>query len=173
GDGLGGRLRGRGCADRDPALVPRPRPRVGGDARPADPQPAGRLSGRGVGAAVAALVPVRRPFVVARPGPLPPRRRRPEPPGPRPGTRHMSFTLFGLGTALPSATLTQDEGVALARVLGGPDLREAPWLPAVYAHSGIKARHQAIDRAVIDDVLRGTRTSGSVFLPTGEPGDPG
>ncbi len=85
----------------------------------------------------------------------------------------MSFTLFGLGTALPSATLTQDEGVALARVLGGPDLREAPWLPAVYAHSGIKARHQAIDRAVIDDVLRGTRTSGSVFLPTGEPGDPG
>ncbi len=63
--------------------------------------------------------------------------------------------------------------MALARVLGGPDLREAPWLPAVYAHSGIKARHQAIDRAVIDDVLRGTRTSGSVFLPTGEPGDPG
>jgi predicted naringenin-chalcone synthase len=85
----------------------------------------------------------------------------------------MNFTLHGLGTALPAARVTREEGLAVARAVGGPDLRDAPWLPAVYAHSGIDARHQAIGRPVVDDVLHGTRLSGSVFLPTGEPGDAG
>lgn len=85
----------------------------------------------------------------------------------------MSFTLFGLGTAVPAARVTQSEGLAVARALGGPELRDAAWLPAVYAHSGIDTRHQAIGRPALDDVLNGTRHSGSVFLPTGEPDDPG
>ncbi len=85
----------------------------------------------------------------------------------------MSLTLFGLGTALPAARITQQEGLAVARVFGGPDLQDAAWLPAVYAHSGIEARHQAIGRPALDDVLNGTRQSGSVFLPTGEPDDQG
>jgi predicted naringenin-chalcone synthase len=85
----------------------------------------------------------------------------------------MSFTLFGLGTALPSARVTQPEGLAVARALGGSELHDAAWLPTVYAHSGIEARHQAIGRPALDDVLHGTRHSGSVFLPTGEPDDMG
>ncbi|HVK13733.1 MAG TPA: type III polyketide synthase [Gemmataceae bacterium] len=85
----------------------------------------------------------------------------------------MSFTLFGLGTALPAARVTQTEGLAVARALGGPEMADAAWLPTVYAHSGIDARHQAIGRPALDDVLNGTRHSGSVFLPTGNSDDMG
>lgn len=78
----------------------------------------------------------------------------------------MSFSIFGLGTALPPGHLTQAEGLAAARVLGGPDLRDAAWLPTVYAHSGIERRHQVIGRPLVEDVLHGTRDSGSPFLPS-------
>ena len=61
----------------------------------------------------------------------------------------MSFTLFGLGTALPAARVTQAEGLDVAQALGGPELRDAAWLPTVYAHSGIDTRHQAIGRPVL------------------------
>jgi len=82
----------------------------------------------------------------------------------------MSFHLAGLGTALPACKVTQDEGLAVARTLGGPDMFDAPWLPSVYAHSGVKSRHQVVGRPLIDDVVNGTTLSGSVFLPDGTDG---
>lgn len=85
----------------------------------------------------------------------------------------MSLALFGLGTAVPTTRVTREEGLAVARVLGGAELRDAPWLPSVYSHSGIDARHQAIGRPALDDVLNGTTHSKSFFLPTGQPDDRG
>jgi len=82
----------------------------------------------------------------------------------------MSFHLFGLGTALPAARVTQDEGLAVARALGGAELLDAPWLPSVYAHCGVLTRHQVVGRPLIDDLLNGTQLSGSVFLPDGTEG---
>ena len=78
----------------------------------------------------------------------------------------MSFQLLGLGTAVPDASVNQTEGLAVARSLGDPELRTATWLDKVYAHSGVKRRHQVIGRGLIDDVLHGTRDSGSIFLPS-------
>jgi predicted naringenin-chalcone synthase len=83
----------------------------------------------------------------------------------------MSFTLYGLGTALPPGHLTRDEGLAAARVLGGAALADAPWLPAIYAHCGIDTRYQVIGRSVLRDVLTGTRESGSPFLPADDAPD--
>ncbi|MDB5307004.1 MAG: Alpha-pyrone synthesis polyketide synthase-like Pks18 [Gemmataceae bacterium] len=77
----------------------------------------------------------------------------------------MSFVIHGLGTALPPGRVTQEEAAACARVLAGPAIRDASWLPAVYAHSGIRTRHQILGRALVDDLMGGTEESGSPFLP--------
>ena len=77
----------------------------------------------------------------------------------------MSFQLLGLGTALPEDSLTQDEGLTVAREIGAGELRDAPWLATVYAHSGIERRHQVIGRPLVEDMLHGTRNSGSIYLP--------
>ncbi len=81
----------------------------------------------------------------------------------------MSFTLCGLGTALPAATMSQDEALAVARATADKSVADASWLPAVYAHSGVKMRYQALGRGLIDDLVNGTRDSGSEYLPTGDP----
>jgi predicted naringenin-chalcone synthase len=49
----------------------------------------------------------------------------------------------------------------------------ATWLPALYGQTGIATRHLAFGREVVDDILRGTATSQSVFLPTGAEDDRG
>jgi predicted naringenin-chalcone synthase len=78
----------------------------------------------------------------------------------------MSFLIRGLGTAVPPGVVTQQEAAACARVLAGHEIREAGWLGAVYARSGIRTRNQVIgSRQVVEDVLNGTRHSGSPFLP--------
>jgi len=77
----------------------------------------------------------------------------------------MSFVIHGIGTALPPGVVTQEEAAACARVLSGPAVRDAAWLPAVYSHTGIRTRHQVLGRPFIDDILAGTRSSGSPFLP--------
>ncbi len=77
----------------------------------------------------------------------------------------MSLSITGLGTALPPGVVTQDEAARCARVLSGPAVRDASWLPAVYAHSGVQTRHQILGRGLVDDLLGGTRDSGSPFLP--------
>lgn len=84
----------------------------------------------------------------------------------------MSLVIHGLGTALPPCVVTQEEAAGCARVLSGPDVRAASWLPAVYAHSGIRARHQILGRPLVEDLLGGKRESGSPFLPSAREGGP-
>ena len=83
----------------------------------------------------------------------------------------MPFVLHGLGTALPPDVVTQEEALVSAKALAGPGVRDASWLPAVYAHSGIRTRHQVLGRGLVDDLANGTRDSGSPFLP-GHPDGP-
>ena len=77
----------------------------------------------------------------------------------------MSFAIHGLGTAHPPDAVTADDGLALARVLAGPDVRTSTWLGPIYANSGVAARFQVIGGPVVRDVLAGTANSGSPFLP--------
>lgn len=83
----------------------------------------------------------------------------------------MSAYLAGLGTAVPDMTVTNAESLYIANYLCGPYLTDADWLPNVYAQCGVQTRHQVVGRALVDDLLAGTRYSGSPFLP-GSPGGP-
>lgn len=85
----------------------------------------------------------------------------------------MSFTLAGLGTAVPDAVITLGEGLAVARCFGGPTTQASGFLPAVYEGTGNRTRYFCIGRDALADVLAGTRHSGSPFLPTGGADWPG
>ena len=81
----------------------------------------------------------------------------------------MPLVLHGLGTALPPDRVTQAESLKSAQVLGHPAIRTASWLPAIYAKSGVRTRYQVLGRPFVDDLLTGTRLSGSPFLPGADP----
>jgi predicted naringenin-chalcone synthase len=85
----------------------------------------------------------------------------------------MSFAILALGTAVPPTTLTQAEAVNLARILCARTPEQASWLPDLYNGSGVFRRHIAFAPAVIRDILEGTRTSRSIFLPSGQSTDRG
>lgn len=85
----------------------------------------------------------------------------------------MSFAIRGLATAVPATQLQQQESEQVAWTLGCPTEEQRTWLPNMYTHTGIRTRHTCLGRAVVEDVLHGTRHSGSVFLPTGHPDDRG
>src|SRR5215217_5612423 len=78
----------------------------------------------------------------------------------------MSFVIHGLGTAHPPDAVTAEEGLALARLLAGPDVRTSTWLGPIYTNSGVRSRFQIIGGAAKRDALAGTTESGSPFLPT-------
>ncbi len=67
--------------------------------------------------------------------------------------------------------ITTAESLACARVLGGAELSSARWLNAVYGRSGVATRHQVLGRPLVDDLIAGTRESGSAYLP-GHPRGP-
>lgn len=83
----------------------------------------------------------------------------------------MSAYLAGLGTAVPDMTINRKESLHVANCLCGPYLTDTDWLSKVYQHCGVQTRHQVLGRPLIDDLLAGTRTSGSPYLP-GSPGGP-
>jgi prepilin-type processing-associated H-X9-DG protein len=85
----------------------------------------------------------------------------------------MSFAILGMGTAVPDAVMSQTEAMQIARSLCCRTPEQSTWLPAMYVNTGIDRRHIVLGRAVVDDVLRGTQTSRSVFLPTGAADDSG
>jgi predicted naringenin-chalcone synthase len=85
----------------------------------------------------------------------------------------MSFAILGLGTALPATALTQAEALTVAQKICCRTAEQAGLLPALHRQSGITTRHVAFGPEVVRDVLQGTCTSRSVFLPRGEDGDPG
>src|SRR5215470_5135038 len=80
----------------------------------------------------------------------------------------MSLSILGLGTALPKTAVNQADAVTVAtRVCCRTD-EQAEWLPRLYEHTGIRKRHLAFGQDVVDDILAGTRASGSIFLPDPE-----
>lgn len=78
----------------------------------------------------------------------------------------MSLTIHGIGTAVPTCSMTQEEALGLARVLCCRTNEQMTWVPLMYTQTGINRRHLTLPRALLDDVLHGTRDSHSIFLPT-------
>jgi predicted naringenin-chalcone synthase len=85
----------------------------------------------------------------------------------------MSLALIGLGTAVPATVLPQPEALRVALALICPTAEQATWVPGMYTGTGIRTRRVSFPAAAVRDVLEGTRYSGSVFLPSGDPGDRG
>jgi alpha-pyrone synthase len=84
----------------------------------------------------------------------------------------MSFSILGIGTAAPSTIVDRKDALGLARALC-PRTAETSWLPSMYGNSGVNRRHVALGRDAMDDLLNGTRHSGSPFLPGSAPDDRG
>ena len=84
----------------------------------------------------------------------------------------MPLALLGLGTAVPDFAFTQEQATGVAQVLC-LDPEQAPLVPALYRQTEIAQRHLILGGDVVRDVLNGSRQSGSVFLPSGEPDDRG
>jgi predicted naringenin-chalcone synthase len=80
----------------------------------------------------------------------------------------MSFEILGLGTANPPASVTADDGLAIARLLAAEDVRTSTWLGPIYANVGVRRRFQVIGFLAMKDALNGTNETGSPFLPTRE-----
>lgn len=85
----------------------------------------------------------------------------------------MSLAILGLGTAVPEAMIDQTDASNIARSLCCRTPEHATWLSSMYGGTDIVTRRTSLGAAVVRDVIDGTRHSGSVFLPTGEPTDRG
>jgi alpha-pyrone synthase len=85
----------------------------------------------------------------------------------------MTLAIGSIGTAVPATTYDQEEGLHIAKSLCCRTPEQATWLPAMYRGTHIDKRHMVLPRALVDDVVAGTRDSGSPFLPSGTPDDRG
>jgi alpha-pyrone synthase len=85
----------------------------------------------------------------------------------------MAFAILGLGTAVPDVLVTQHEAQKVAETLCCETAEQATFVPAIYGGSGITNRYMCLGRPVVDDILNGTKFSGSPYLPTGVPGEKG
>jgi predicted naringenin-chalcone synthase len=77
----------------------------------------------------------------------------------------MSFAILGIGTALPSTRLSTAEAERVARALCCSTPEQAELVSVLYRQAGIDTRHSLFDRPVVDDVINGTRHTGSPYLP--------
>ena len=85
----------------------------------------------------------------------------------------MSLKLLGLGIAVPTTILAQEDALGLARKLCARSAEQATWLPGMYNGTGIRTRRIILSQHVVRDVLDGTTHSRSVFLPRNDPSDRG
>jgi predicted naringenin-chalcone synthase len=85
----------------------------------------------------------------------------------------MPLAILGLGTAVPPTSFSQAEGLGVAIGTSPPKSGQETFLPGIYRSSGINTRHVCLDRQVVDDLIQGTKVSGSCFLPTGKPEERG
>jgi predicted naringenin-chalcone synthase len=84
----------------------------------------------------------------------------------------MSFAILGMGTALPPTQLSNAEAEQVARAICCSTPQHEKLVAAFYRQAGINSRRILFDRAVVRDVLDGTRHTNSPFLPAGA-GNPG
>lgn len=82
----------------------------------------------------------------------------------------MRAKLNFLQTAVPDTCVTSPESLHIANALCGPYMSSPDWLPSVYENCGVRQRFQVLGQAVVNDLLEGTRTSRSPFLPGREGG---
>jgi predicted naringenin-chalcone synthase len=85
----------------------------------------------------------------------------------------MSLAILGMGTAVPPTRITQADAARIARAVCCRTKEQETWLPVLYDHTGIDARHLAFGQPVVEDILHGTTFSHSVFLPNGRDDDRG
>ena len=85
----------------------------------------------------------------------------------------MTCAILSIATAVPETAVNQREALKMARSLGCPSVEQDTWLPGMYAGTLIESRRSALPEPVLRDLIDGTRQSGSVFLPRGEPTDRG
>ena len=85
----------------------------------------------------------------------------------------MSLAILGIGTAVPPVSITQADAARITKALCCRSREQQTWLPLMFEHTGIRARHLSFGQAVVEDVLNGTRFTQSVFLPTGREDDRG
>jgi predicted naringenin-chalcone synthase len=78
----------------------------------------------------------------------------------------MSFALHGIGIANPPDSVSPEEGLAIARLLAGLDVRDSTWLRSIYVNAGVERRFQVIGGLAMRDAFDGTNCSNSPFLPT-------
>jgi predicted naringenin-chalcone synthase len=81
----------------------------------------------------------------------------------------MTLAIVGLGTAVPATVITQEQGPQIAQRLGAPTPEQANRLRSICLHSGVRSRHVVLDGEVVQDILNGTRDTGSCFLPERDP----
>jgi predicted naringenin-chalcone synthase len=89
------------------------------------------------------------------------------------GKNSMNFTILGLGTAVPSTVVDQATASRIAQACCCRTAEQQTWVPTMYVNSGIRQRHMVMRPEVVRDVLEGTRTSQSPFLPSGADDDNG
>src|SRR5207302_7167425 len=77
------------------------------------------------------------------------------------------LAIVGMGTAVPPDRVSREEAIEAAKKLTNCDADKAASLTVLYNHTDIAGRHMIIGREVLSDVLRGTRQSGSPFVPRG------
>jgi predicted naringenin-chalcone synthase len=85
----------------------------------------------------------------------------------------MSLAVLGLGTAVPETAINRDEAAAVARRISRCSTEDGEFIDSLYHNTGIQTRHLSFAPAVVQDVLRGTRESKSVFLPANNGEDRG
>lgn len=81
----------------------------------------------------------------------------------------MSLAIVGIGTAHPETCITQSEAIRVAQRLCCRDAEDAAFLTHIFESTTIVNRHLAFERGVFDDILNGTRNTGSPFLPSPDP----
>jgi predicted naringenin-chalcone synthase len=77
----------------------------------------------------------------------------------------MSFVILGQGEATPDTVVDQKTAAGIASALCCQTDEHRTWLPLMYEHSGVRTRHNQYEPALVRDLIEGTRTSGSIFLP--------
>jgi predicted naringenin-chalcone synthase len=85
----------------------------------------------------------------------------------------MTFAILSIGTAVPDTVIRQADAHDIARSLCCRTKEHETWLSSMYDGTGIDTRRLCLSEQVVGDIIRGTRRSGSVFLPSGEPDDRG
>src|SRR5262245_6888643 len=80
----------------------------------------------------------------------------------------MPLQLAGFGTCLPPLAVAREQALAFARKISPKSPKHLLLLDAIYDGCGINTWHSSIEESLLTDVLTGSRTSGSVFLPRHE-----